>query len=209
MKVTRYPQSCLVLEDGGHKLVIDPGDDFTANHDVSELEGAEAVLYTHRHNDHLLPDIAEYLKGQGAALYGNDGCVQALGDADMQTVNDGDEFTAAEFAITARELPHCLMPDGSEGPQNTGYVINGIFFHPGDGKSLEGLSVDNLAMPINGPDVSMKDAFDFAKQVQAKVAIPIHYDKIGGNPEIYKMFAEGTSMPFEVRVLASGESTEI
>lgn len=210
MKVTRYPQSCLLLEKDGHKLVIDPGVNFLETHKVEELSGVEAVLYTHQHGDHYEPSIAEALLGQGVALYANKSTAELIGLDKVTVVHDGDAFQAAGFEIAARELPHCLLPNGQPGPQNTGYVINGVLFHPGDGKELEGLTVDNLALPITGPDISILDAVNFAKQVKAKVAIPIHYTAIPFDPNVFAAYAgKAGDSGFEVRVLADGESTEI
>lgn len=209
MRVTRFPQSCLLVEHKGRKIVIDPGDDFLESHKQEDLDGIDAVLYTHQHSDHLSLKIAAYLAGRGVQVVCNMATAELLPEAEVSIVGDGDDFTVAGMQVTARELPHCLMPDGSDGPQNTGYVVEGVLFHPGDGKELEGLTVENIALPINGPDISMKDAFDLAIQLKAKVAIPIHYDKLGGKPDVYKAFAEMVDMPFEVRVLADGESTEL
>lgn len=66
-----------------------------------------------------------------------------------------------------------------------------------------------MALPIVGPDISMLDAFNFAKQLGVKVAIPVHYDWIVAGADSYKEFAGFANMPFEVRVLADGESTEL
>lgn len=209
MKITRYPQSCLMLENDGHKIVIDPGSDFEKVHDRKGLEGVNAVLYTHEHPDHFDADLAKYLKDQGAQLFGNKSTAKLLSDSDMQIVEDGEEFGAGGFEITAHELLHCPMPDGSEGPQNTGFLVDNIFFHPGDGIKLEDLQVDNLALPIQGPDVSFRDANDFARAAEAKLVIPIHYDVMGANPDVYKMFSKTFGMEFEICVLADGDSTEI
>jgi L-ascorbate metabolism protein UlaG (beta-lactamase superfamily) len=84
-----------------------------------------------------------------------------------------------------------------------------VLFHPGDGKELEGLQVDNLALPITGPDISILDAINFAKQVKAKVAIPIHYTAIPADPKVFAAYADKGGASFEVRILADGESTEI
>jgi len=111
------------------------------------------------------------------------------------------------MTLGAIELPHCLMWDGSAGPQNTGYLINERFFHPGDGKELAGLSVEILACPITGPDVSLKDAFSFIKQLSAKKAIPIHYDFIGTKPEVFAGLADTTG--YDVHVLHIGEKLEL
>jgi L-ascorbate metabolism protein UlaG (beta-lactamase superfamily) len=99
------------------------------------------------------------------------------------------------------------MVDGSEGPQNTGYLISEKLFHPGDGKQLEGLSVDTLAVPISGPDISLHDAYMFTKQVSAKQVIPIHYDYLGGNPEFFGSTASKTGV--KTHGLKVGESVEL
>ncbi|HKX24036.1 MAG TPA: MBL fold metallo-hydrolase [Candidatus Saccharimonadales bacterium] len=207
MKVTRYPQSCLLLEKDGHRVVIDPGMHFLETHQIDELDGAEAVLYTHQHPDHYEPKIAEALLAKGVAVYANAATAELIGADKVTTVADGQTFSAAGFEVVARELPHCLLPDGSEGPQNTGYVVDGIFFDPGDGKDIDDLQVANMALPITGPDISMLDAFNFAEKLGVKVAIPVHYRWMGADADTYKQFAR--SRPFEVRVLADGETTEI
>jgi L-ascorbate metabolism protein UlaG (beta-lactamase superfamily) len=53
MKITKYPQSCLLLEKNGQRIVIDPGKFFAEKYSFAELGEISAVLYTHRHGDHL------------------------------------------------------------------------------------------------------------------------------------------------------------
>ena len=207
MKVTRFPQSCLVLEKNNHKIVIDPGMHFLETHTIEELDGAGAVLYTHQHPDHYEPKIAETLLEKGSKIFANESTARLIGTERVTVVNDGDSFTATGFEIVARELPHCLLPDGGEGPQNTGYVIDGVFFHPGDGKDIDNLTVDSMALPITGPDISMLDAFNFAEKLGVKVAIPVHYNWMGADVATYKQF--GARRPFEIRILGDGESTEL
>ncbi len=207
MKVTRFPQSCLLLEKDSHKIVIDPGMHFLETHKVDELNDVEAVLYTHQHPDHYEPKIAEALLAKGAQVFANGSTAQLIGTEKATVVNDGDSFTAGGFEIVGRELSHCLLPDGSEGPQNTGYVIDGVFFDPGDGKDIDDLTVDAMALPITGPDISMLDAFNFAEKLGVKIAIPVHYEWMGADADTYKEF--GAHRPFEIRILADGESTEL
>lgn len=209
MKVTKFPQSCLLIENDGHQIVVDPGVHFLETHKVEELQKVEAVLYTHQHSDHYDPKVAEALLAQGVAVYANGSTARLIGTEKVTIVNSGDSFTAGSFEVVARELPHCLLADGSEGPQNTGYVIDGVLFHPGDGKEIDDLKVDNLALPIIGPDISILDAINFAKQVSAKVIIPIHYTGIPIDPEAFALYAGKGKAGLEVRVLADGESTEL
>lgn len=205
MRITRFTQSCLLIEEGGSRILIDPSGEDSAV-DFSKLD---AVLYTHEHGDHFDPALCKKFMEQGIAVYAN-ASTSKLIEGRPNLTQDGQEFKAGTFQIKVIELPHCPMPDGSAGPQNTGYLINGTIFHPGDGKELAGLQVDNLAVPITGPDVSMRDAFDFLTQVGAKIGIPIHYDKLGAKPEVYKTFAGYfPEFKFTLHPLAHGESTEI
>ena len=52
MELTKHGHACVVLSDGEQRLVIDPG----AFTDPAALQGASAVLVTHEHPDHFVPD---------------------------------------------------------------------------------------------------------------------------------------------------------
>jgi len=187
MKITRYFQSCLLIEDNGARILIDPsGQEFERFKEFSELD---AVLYTHEHGDHFEAELAQIFVEQGIApVYANASTAKLI-KASKTVVEDGKQYEINGMMVKVFQLPHCLMVDGSPGPQNVGYLINDKFFHPGDGIELAGLTVENLALPISGPDISLKDAFAFTKQLGAKNVIPIHYDYLGGNPDFFARIA--------------------
>lgn len=205
MKITRYFQSCLLIEDNGVRILIDPsGQEKERLGDFGELD---AVFYTHEHPDHFDASMAQDFVEQGIApVYANASTAKQI-KASKTVVADGQVFMVEGMKLKAIVLPHCLMVDGSEGPQNTGYVVNDKLFHPGDGKELDGLNIDILAVPLSGPDISLHDAFAFAKQVSAKNVIPIHYDYLGGNPEFFDMTAEKHGI--KTHALKLGETVEI
>jgi L-ascorbate metabolism protein UlaG (beta-lactamase superfamily) len=209
MKITKYPQSCLILEENGKRLGIDPGSFVAEKYKAEDLLPLDAILITHEHADHADPDLLRQLASDGLPVIGNQSTKDLLGDIVTQIVADGEDFEAAGFQVTARELPHCLMPDGSAGPQNTGYVISGTFFHPGDGVSLEGLHVDAAAIPIAGPDVSAKGAFDFIKQLGCQTVIPIHYSFFREDPNVLAQFAPNIVPGVKFVVLDDGQSAEL
>ncbi len=205
MKITRYFQSCLLVEEGSTRILIDP-----SNHEVNDIGKfgrLDAVLFTHEHSDHFDAGLARTFVEEGIApVYANESTARLI-NASKTVVRNKDKFEVNGVKVEVHELPHCLMWDGNEGPQNVGYLIGGRLFHPGDGKDLDKLSVEILAWPINGPDLSILDAMNFAKQLSAKTLIPIHYDYLGGNPEVVAGIASG--LGFASRVLAHGESTEV
>ncbi len=205
MKVTRYFQSCLLVEEGKARILIDPSGQ--ENDRLGEFGKLDAVLYTHEHSDHFDAEMAQTFVEQGLApVYANASTAKLI-KASKTVVKDGQEFNINGVRVKSIELPHCLMWDGSQGPQNTGYLINGKLFHPGDGVNLTGLKVNGVALPINGPDVSLKDAFAFAKQLSAENVVPIHYDYLGGKPEVFASIGQG--MGLKTHVLDIGESVTL
>lgn len=209
MKVTKYEQSCLLLELDGTRILIDPGAmPFGKNRKVEDLGKLDAIFFTHEHPDHFDKDVAEKFSSR-IPVFVNESTSKQIDGGTPKIINDGDSVTIGNFQIQVRELAHCLMPDGSEGPQNTGYLVNAEFFHPGDGINLEGLSVKYLALPITGPDVSPRAAFQFARQVSAEKALAIHYDTFGANADVYVLLSQRYNQPFELLIAKPGESIEL
>lgn len=213
MKVKKFPQSHLVItNDQGKKLIIDPGYlTYEQGFKVSDFQGADVYLITHQHADHLDPQTIKEVIGD-KPIYGNSDVVAKLKEVGVMhatEVNDRLQFESSGFKIIPVDLPHCKMQDGSDGPPNTGFVVDGVFFHPGDGDKNPGhVTVDNLALPIAGPSITLDGALQFAKDLKAKLVIPIHYDsRFTADPLEFKKLAE--QLGIEVRPLYPGEETEI
>lgn len=203
MKVTKYPQSCLLVEGNEGRILIDPGNYALDVHSIEDFGRLDAVLYTHRHADHFDDRLVDQLREQGTAMYGNDDVTGLIGEG-CTTLADAEQIDVAGFTITARDLPHVEMVDGSPGPPNTGFLIDDRLFHPGDGIDIE-LQVDNLALPITGPSISFRDAYRFVERSQARQVVPIHYDAFIADPD---RFAQNCDIA-KVLVLRNGESAEL
>lgn len=176
MRVTKLPHSCFRIEKSGRALLIDVGNFSTDTVSRQQTGPFEAILITHQHADHIDPNLSQWLDGVDVPIYANKDVAETFPDLHINVVQDGETISLAGFRITPRDLPHCKMPDGSSGPPNTGFVIDGTFFHPGDGVAIDNLNVDTLAAPIAGPSVSIYSAVQLARQVKAKTVIPMHYD---------------------------------
>lgn len=208
MKVTKYPQSCLLLEKNQTRVVIDPGGEFTKKYTAEELGKLDAVLYTHRHADHFDPQLVEGFLQNAVPLFANKETA-ALIEGESTIVNDGDEFRVGDFSFKARELPHNLDVNGAAGPQNTGYIVDGVFFHPGDGIEIENMSVETVAAPMAGAGISPKAVFEFLESIQAQRVIPIHNDIWTANIERMLAKTRTFNLPYEWIVLEHGESAEL
>ncbi len=207
MKVTKYPQSCLLLEKDGHRLLIDPGSHFTARYSSRDIGTVETVLITHHHGDHFDPKFISGLVSEGVSIYGNtDTCAQLEG---IKQIKSGEGFSVPGFTVMPHDLPHCRVPKVYGDVQNTGYVIDGTFFHPGDGVETSGVTVHDAAVPVAGPDISFYDAMELIKSIGAKRVIPIHYNDHHNlaNLDHFKLYADEAEA--EVIALGDGQSVEL
>lgn len=206
MRVTKYPQSCLLVEDlGGGRLLIDPGTPVTRDRSLDDLGQIDAVLYTHRHADHFDPAWTEPLLERGVPIFANADTCSLIEVGGATTVEGGETFVAAGLEVIAHDIPHVPMVDGSDGPPNLGFDVGGRLLHSGDGVAVTGLAAEILAAPIAGPSISNRDAYVMIAETGARTTIPVHYDVFLADPRLFAGFCDHT----EVVVLADGESTEL
>ncbi len=207
MRVTKYPQSCLLVEESaGGRLLIDVGTFTTEDYDLADFGEVDAVLFTHQHPDHFDRRWAEQALGEGIPVYANaDVCAQLDAAEDTTTLADGESATVAGFDVTAHDRPHVPLVDGSAGPPNTGFVLDDRLYHPGDSLTVDGIGVDVLAAPIVGPSISFRDAYVMLEETGASSAVPIHYDFFVADPDLFEHFCDVAT----VHVLDHGESIEV
>lgn len=209
MKVKKFPQSHLVLTKNGKTLIIDPGYiTFEKGFKISDFQNADVYLITHQHADHLGPEtIKEVVLDK--PIFGNSDVVSKLKEAGVEQakeINNLEEIEVEGFKIKAIDLAH-FKKEGFEMPPNTGFLIDGIFFHPGDGDQAPEITSENAAVPIAGATITYDTALEFIKGIGARVVIPIHYDWYKANPQEFKKLA--SNFGIDVRPLNHGEETEI
>ena len=212
MQITKYPQSTLLLKKEGSKILIDPGSFFFEKYNEGWVLDVACVLYTHQHFDHLDQEKAQIFAKEGIALYGNFDVAKVLADLGLSIneVFDRKPFAIGKFQITPVFLAHCKMIDGSDGPPNSGYLIDSIFFHPGDGIELDNFTVDKAAIPITGPTIDYGRAWQFVQSLKCTLVVPIHYSnpRFLANPSNF-VKQKPTGSNVEVIILESGQSAEI
>ncbi|MEZ0067742.1 L-ascorbate metabolism protein UlaG (beta-lactamase superfamily) [Streptacidiphilus sp. MAP12-20] len=174
MRLTKFDHACVRLERDGQILVLDPG----SYSDPTAMDGADAVLITHEHQDHF--DEAA-LRGAAEANPGlriwTNGAVAAqldgLGAGRVQVVGEGDAFTAAGFEVQAHGEWHAVVhPDWPAVP-NVGFLVDGIF-HPGDALTVPDQPVETLLLPVHAPWSKLAEVVDYTNAVSAKRAYALH-----------------------------------
>src|SRR5256714_3750991 len=119
MRLVKYSHPC-VRREGDGVLVIDPG----GFSEPVALDGVDAVLITHEHPDHLnLDALTEKLAGRPEVrIFTHDEVLPKLGDlaSVTTTVDSGEEFTAAGFAVRAYGGRHPPLHPGLPGAGHPG-----------------------------------------------------------------------------------------
>jgi L-ascorbate metabolism protein UlaG (beta-lactamase superfamily) len=178
MDLTLLGHSCVRFEKDGSRLVVDPGA-FSA---TDALEGADAVLVTHEHVDHVVPDqLRAALVGRPALqVWAPQSVVGALtgGDEDLASrvhaVSPGDHIDAAGFSVDVVGDKHAVIHPEIPQVANAGYVVDGAVLHPGDALTVPDGRIELLLVPIAAPWVKAGEVIDYVRAVDARRAVPIH-----------------------------------
>lgn len=162
MKLTKYGHACVVLEEQGKKLVVDPGE-FTEDFVVSgDIVG---VVITHVHGDHLQPKQLEAIAGAnpGVQIFTTEEAAKECGNVSVQTVKAGDEQTAGPFALRFYGQLHNAVHADWPQNQNLGVLVNDAFYYPGDSFTLPDRKVELLAVPVSAPWLKLGESLEFIK----------------------------------------------
>lgn len=175
MHITKLGHSCVVVEEGTAKILIDPGAYSTTQ---NEVRGLAAIIVTQEHPDHLdLASLKQVLASNpGASVITNRGVGSILAAEGIayQLVEDGQSTTVGGVTIEGYGDAHAPIYAGVKSVVNTGYLIGGKFYHPGDALHVPARPVAVLALPVVAPWLKLAEALDYAKAVKPKACFPIH-----------------------------------
>ena len=187
MKLTKYTHACVRLEKEGRVLVLDPG---TFSESTEALAGAQAVLVTHEHPDHLdtraVVDALE--KDKDLELHAPGAVAgQLRGEAPdaadrIHTVEPGSSFQAAGFDIRSFGGQHALIHPQIPIVANIGFLVDDNVYHPGDSFIIpDGITVQTLLVPLHAPWSKSAEVVDFVIGVRAPRAFQIHDGLLNDN----------------------------
>ncbi|MDO9495072.1 MAG: MBL fold metallo-hydrolase [Nocardioides sp.] len=183
MRITKFGHACVRVEHDGAVVVLDPGV-FT---DAEAVDGATAVLITHEHPDHYLPD---HLRACDAPVFTIDAVAARIREdapdvAERVTVVTPDQLFDVGVPVRAVGELHAVIHPDYPRFFNSGYVLSlgdAKVYHPGDSLTAPGEAVDLLLTPVSAPWLKVSEAVDFVRAVGAPRNLAIHdrvYSDVG------------------------------
>lgn len=225
MKFTYYGQSCFGVNCNGKNLLFDPF--ITPNPKASHINinqiDADYILVSHGHGDHIA-DVEALAKATGATLISNfevGEWFRKKGINKIEAMNLGGKKKFDFGTLKCVNAIHSsVMPDGSNGGNPMGFVIQGEnnFYYSGDTALTLDMQlipswakIDFAVMPIG--DYFTMDASDAARAatfVNTKRVVGVHYNTfppITINTDVAKQIFEENGI--ELLLPAIGESINI
>lgn len=176
MKVTKFGHSCLLVEVDGVRIMTDLG---TWNPEVPDVSGLHAMLITHEHGDHFELEKLKVLLGKNpeAKVITHAAVGEKLQEAGIAfvSIEPRESVEVNGVSIESYGTDHAIIYGDKAPCRNTGYLIAGRLFIPGDAlHDVPAKPVEILALPIGGPWMKVSEAIDYAKKLAPKSSFPIH-----------------------------------
>jgi L-ascorbate metabolism protein UlaG (beta-lactamase superfamily) len=185
MRAQKFVHSCLLVEEGDARVLLDPG---TFSHGFEDLRDLTAVLVTHQHPDHLDPERIEPLMKANpqARVYADEGTAAQLAERGLDPVvaRAGEHFDAGGLAVDVIGRDHAVIHPDIDVIPNVGYLLGGRVFHPGDAFTVPDRPIEVLALPAAAPWLKIAESVDYLREVGPRVAIPIH-EGVASVPQMY------------------------
>jgi L-ascorbate metabolism protein UlaG (beta-lactamase superfamily) len=182
MRFTKLGHSCVRLEKDGAVLVIDPG---VWSYAAAALAGAAAVMVTHEHADHLDADAMRTAlqASPDLTLWANPSVTAQFtefGDRVHET-RHGDALSVAGFSVHVYGHDHALIHKDVPLVVNTGFLVDGELFHPGDSFTVPEEPVRTLLLPISAPWLKAAEMIDYFRGVAPARGYAIHDAMLNDN----------------------------
>jgi L-ascorbate metabolism protein UlaG (beta-lactamase superfamily) len=210
VEITHFGHSCVLLDTGSARLLIDPGTWSDGFEDLTELD---AVLITHQHVDHLDGErLPALLRGNpGARLIVDSGSAAELGGHDHEVAVPGETLQVAGARVAVLGGDHAMIYPEIPVISNNAYLVDGTHLHPGDSFTRPSTQVEVLFVPTSAPWLRIAEVIDYLRAVVPPTAVPIHQAVLSapGQQLHYRLLENLSPQDTTVRVLEPGNATTL
>lgn len=217
MKITKFPQSCLLIEMKGKKVLIDPGTLKYKEEYFNIWKETDIILITHKHADHCNTEVLENLN-KNITIYSTKEVQEANKTLNINIIKENDIIELRDIKIEVVHAVHGYQPllkGAGEIHENVGYIIddgeNRLYTTSDTICFKNNYKADILCIPVTGYGLTMSafEASLYAKEIGATLTIPVHMDnpKFPPNFDFIKEMFEKNEVEYEI--LENDESIEI
>lgn len=173
MTITKYEHACLIVEESGSKLVIDPGQ-FTAQ--LPNLDEVTAIVITHVHADHIDERKVKQIitDNPSVKIFSTQEVADAFHNLNVIVIEPGSMHQIGPFTLAFFGGEHATIHSSFPKTQNIGVLVNSILYYPGDSFALPGRPIKALAAPAAAPWLKISEAMDFIGDIKPELAFPTH-----------------------------------
>lgn len=217
MKITKYPQSCLLVETKGKKILIDPGTLKYKEEYFDVWNNVDIILITHKHADHCNTEILERISNS-IKIYSTKEVQDANKNLNINVIKENDIIELENIKVEVVNAIHGYQPllkGEKEVNENVGYIIddgeNRLYTTSDTICFKNEYKADILCIPVTGYGLTMSafEASLYSKEVGATLTIPIHMDNPAFPPD-YKFIEEMFNKhEVEYEILENEESIEV
>jgi L-ascorbate metabolism protein UlaG (beta-lactamase superfamily) len=213
VQIVHLGQSCVLVETGTARLLLDPGIYSSGFDQLTELD---AILVTHQHPDHLDIDRLPALLAANptAELLVDSGSAPLLAAAGVvhRVVGPGQQLELAGAGVEVIGGDHGVIHPDIPVVPNNGYLIDGdagTVLHPGDSFSAPPRPIDLLLLPTAAPWLTVSEAVDYLRAVAPSLAVPIHQAILATPEKHYGLFRELAPAGTDIQIAGHAEPLKL
>ncbi len=217
MKITKYPQSCLLVETKGKKILIDPGTLKYKEEYFDVWNNVDIILITHKHPDHCNTEILEKISNN-IKIYSTQEVQDANKTLNINIIKENDIIELDSIKVEVVHALHGYQPllkGVKEINENVGYIIddgeNRLYTTSDTICFKNDYKADILCIPVTGYGLTMSafEAALYSKEVGATLTIPIHMDNPAFPPDFKFIEEMFNKYDVEYEILENEESIEV
>jgi L-ascorbate metabolism protein UlaG (beta-lactamase superfamily) len=218
MEITKFAQSCVMIESNGKKIIVDPGIIGLDDEVIKKWKNVDYVFVTHKHGDHFSQEAFDKIKKDTTKIYSSQEVANAFSKTNFEIIKEGEKFELDEIKVEVVKAVHGYLPilKGDKAiNENIGFVIEiegkKLYFTSDTIGFPNPAKCDILFVPVSNHGLVMGafGAAQFAKETAAKLVIPIHQNNPTYPVDFEKVKIEFDKENLNYKILEIGENFEI